>query len=439
LNLREYSPKILVITVWAPPMIGGPKNLYNLFSQFPRDSYVILTSANAIDPLSAATGFWLPGKYVYFDRKEGDRSSAEESSAGERDRVSIKGRMCILIQRIPYIGNVLLDAMSFLLNLPRILRLARKVIREERITRLLGISDGGLALLGTYLVHKISGLSYSLYLFDLYRGNHLTCFTRAVARILEPRLIKNAEVVIVTNEVTGEYLRRRYGDSFRLEIVRNSAFPEDFENLRIPASGRSPRKILFTGNVYWAQEGAVLNMIYAMDLLRDLPVEFDLYCPQSTGLIRNAVIGRPNVRLTSAPQSEMPRVQSEADLLFLPFAWGTDAPDIIATASPGKLTDYLASGRPMLVHAPDFSYVARYTQEHAVGIVVDRNDIDVLAGAVREFLQDPDCGNRYVENALNVFKTRHDARENAKMLWGYLGGDVDGLSSEPGTPASEIR
>ena len=177
MNRREDSPKILVITIWAPPMIGGPKNLYNLFSQFPRDSYVILTSAYAIDPLSAATGTWLPGEYVYFDRKDGDRPPAEESSAGERDRVSVKGRMCILIQRIPLFGHALLDAMSLLLNLPRIIRLARKVIREERMTRLLGISDGGVALLGTYLVHKISGLSYSLYLFDLYRGNRLTCFT----------------------------------------------------------------------------------------------------------------------------------------------------------------------------------------------------------------------------------------------------------------------
>ena len=418
---REDSPKILVITNWAPPMIGGPKNLYNLFSLFPRDSYVILTSANAIDPRSAATGSWLPGKYVYFDREEGDTVPGEESSVVEGDRIPIRRRMSILIQRIPSFGKALLDALYLLLNLPKIMRSARKVIREDGITRLLGISDEGLALLGTYLAHKCSGLPYSLYLFDLYRGNNLTCFTKSVARIFEPRLIRNAEVVIVTNEGTGEYLRRRYGGSFRMEIVHNSAFPEDFEGLRTPSSGEPPCKILFTGNVYWAQEGAVLNMIRAMDLLRDLPVELDLYCPQATDTIRRAGIGRPNVRLTSAPQSEMPRVQSEATLLFLPLAWGTDAPDIIATASPGKFTDYLASGRPMLVHAPDYSYIARYSREHDVGIVVDQDDVSVLAGAVREFFQDPSRGSRYVENALNVFKVHHDARENAKKLWGLVG------------------
>jgi glycosyltransferase involved in cell wall biosynthesis len=411
-------------------MIGGPKNLYNLFSLFPRDSYVILTSASAIDPQSAATGSWLPGKYVYFDRKGGDTIPGDESAAGERDRIPIRRRISVLIQRIPLFGIALLDALYLLLNLPKIMRSARKVIREDGITRLLGISDGGLALLGTYLTHKWSGLPYSLYLFDLYRGNNLTCFTHAVARILEPRLIQNAEVVIVTNETTGEYLRQRYGSSFRLEIVHNSAFPEDFEGLRTPPSGEPPFKILFTGNVYWAQEGAVLNMIRAMDLLRDLPVELDLYCPQVSAPVRSAGIGRPNVRLTSAPQSEMSRVQSEATLLFLPLAWGTDAPDIIATASPGKFTDYLASGKPILVHAPEYSYIARYTKEHDVGIVVDQDDVGVLAGAVREFLQEPACGSRYVENALKVFKTHYDARENAKMLWGFLGGSVETVFRE---------
>lgn len=413
--------KILVISNWAPPMIGGPKNLYNLFSLFPPDSYVMLTSANAIDPRSAATGSWLPGKYVYFDRKEGGAVPGMESPGEERDRVPLRRRLSDWIERVPCLGKALLSALYLVLNLPKIIHTARRVIREDGITRLLGISDQGLALLGTFLVHKMSGIPYSLYLFDLYRGNDLACFNRCIARVLEPRLIRNAEGVIVTNEATGEFLRRRYGGSFRLGIVHNSAFPEDFEGIRTPPSGKPPYRILFTGYVYWAQEGAVLNMIRAMDLLRDLPVEFDLYCPRPTASIRKAVTKRPNVRLTSAPQSEMPRVQCGADLLFLPLAWGTGAPDIIATASPGKFTDYLASGRPMLVHAPDYSYVARYSREHDVGIVVDRNDVGALAGAIREFLQDPSCGNRYVKNALKLFEAHHDARENAKKLMEFIG------------------
>lgn len=412
-------------------MIGGPKFLFNLFSLFPKESYVVLTAGNAIDPTTAVAGSWLPGKYVFFDRKDGGPLPGDASSVGMGSRIPFRTRVSLLIQRIPFLGEGLLDALYLVLNLPNVLRSARKVIREEGITHLLGISDTGLALFGTYLAHRWTGIPYSVYLFDLYRGNRLTLLTRAIANFLEPRLIRGAQTVIVTNDATGEYLLRRYGKTFSLEIVYNSAFPEDFENLRTSPPKDPPYKILFTGNVYWAQERSVMNMIRAMDLLRDLPVELDLYCPSCPESIRSAARARRNVRLTSAPQAEMPRVQCEASLLFLPLAWGTSAHDIIATASPGKLTDYLASGRPMLVHAPEDSFVARYSREHQVGIVVDRDDVEELAAAVRKFFRDPASGTRYIENALHLFETRHDARRNARHLWKIL--------MEPAEERSGIR
>ncbi len=161
-------------------------------------------------------------------------------------------------------------------------------------------------------------------------------------------------------------------------------------------------------------------MIRTMDELRDLPVRLLLFIPKATRKVLSAVEGRPNVTLTSASQSEVARVQCEATLLVLPLSWGTKAPDIIATATPGKFTDYLASGRPLLVHAPDYSCVARDAKEHGTGIVVDRDDVASLARTIREFLGDPSAGRRYVENALRVFESRHDARKNSRMLWEIL-------------------
>jgi len=421
LTRQADVPKILVISNWAPPMVGGPRNLYNLLSQFPQDAYIVLTAAHPIDALSAATDAWLPGRYVFFDKRGEVAVRRGGHAAADRTKPSLRTKLSHAISRIPGLGKPLLDALYLANHLPGVVRSARTILREHQIESVLGISDEGLALLGTYLVHRLSGLPYSLYLFDLYLGNNLTIFTRALARILEPRLVREARSVIVTNGETASYLRKRYGASCRLEIVPNSAFPEDFAALAAAPPAEAPYRIVFTGNVYWAQEGAVLNMIRAMDLLRDLPVELDLYCPQVTEAVRLAVAARANIRMTSAPQSGMPRIQSEASLLFLPLAWGTRAPDIVATASPGKFTDYLASGRPILVHAPEYSYVARYARKHGLAVVVDRDDVRALADAIRRFFEDPACGNRYVAKALQVFRANHDARENAKKLWGIIG------------------
>jgi glycosyltransferase involved in cell wall biosynthesis len=413
-------------------MIGGPKSLYNLLSLFPPESLVVLTSAEAIDPLSAGTGAWLPARYIFFDREEGAGFRGNGAPDGTPSREFVPSRTPDPVRRFRILGRNAVEVLYLLRNVPKIVRTARRAIREHRITMLLGISDDGPALIGTYLAHRYSGLPYALYLFDLYRGNDLSWALRTVARIAEPRLLREAAVVVTTNEATEELLRSRYGDSFRSEVVHNSAFPEDFERSRRTETSRSPYTIVFTGNVYWAQEHAVLNLVQAMDLLRDLPVRLLLYVPSPTAKIRDAAAGRPNVELTRAPQAEVARVQCKATLLFLPLSWGTKAPEIIATATPGKLTDYLASGRPMLVHAPDYACVARITREHGTGIVVDRDDVQALADAIREFLRDPSAADRYVGNALRMFEARHDARKNSRRLWAILGRAAAHLSRAPG-------
>lgn len=413
-------PKILVVTKWAPPMIGGPKNLYNLLSLFPPDSLIVLTSAGAIDPLSAGTGAWLPSRYIFFDREEGSDMRGNDVSGGTPSRELLPSRRPDPVRKFRFLGRNAVEVLYLLRNVPKIVRAARRAIREHGITMLLGISDDGPALIGTRLAHRLTGLPYALYLFDLYRGNDLSCALRAIARVAEPRLLREAAVVVTTNEATDGLLRRRYGGTFRSEVVHNSAFPEEFERSLRTGSARPPYTIVFTGNVYWAQEHAVLNLVRSMDRLRDLPVRLLLYIPSPTEKIRAEAAGRPNVELTSAPQSEVARVQCDATLLFLPLSWGTKAPEIIATATPGKLTDYLASGRPMLVHAPAGSYVARFTREHDTGIVVDRDDVRALADAIREFLRDPSSADRYVGNALRMFQERHDARKNSRKLWEIL-------------------
>ena len=59
--------KVLIISSYAPPAIGGPQNLYNLFRDLPKDSYYVLTSFYNIDNDSAKKGAWLSGEYFFYD------------------------------------------------------------------------------------------------------------------------------------------------------------------------------------------------------------------------------------------------------------------------------------------------------------------------------------------------------------------------------------
>lgn len=418
--------KLLIIASWAPPMVGGPQNVYNLFSQFPKDSYTIITSKAAIDAAqsSGVSGNWLPCHYHYFDAPE-TTARAEQlggAAATAQQPRGVRSIIIAILRRIPLFGRVVLGTANVFSTIRQMTAMIEGVVREEKPSLLLGISDTGPSMIATALASRRTAVPYTYYLFDLYRGNLLPQPYRLTANLIEGRLLRNAAVVIVTNEATERYLQQRYGEHIRTAVVHNSAFADTYPQWRTSYHPNPPYEIVFTGNIYWAQEQAVLSLIAAMRLLHDLPVRLTLYCPKPTERVRAAIDGTPNITLTAAAQSEMPTIQSAATLLFLPLAWNTQAPDIIATATPGKFTDYLAAGRPMLVHAPDYAYVSQYTKQHDLGLVVDRNDVDLLARTIREFLAHPqERGQRYVQNALTVFHRNHDAVKNAAKLRGLLG------------------
>ena len=88
------------------------------------------------------------------------------------------------------------------------------------------------------------------------------------------------------------------------------------------------------------------------------------------------------------PASAVPRVQQEADVLFLALAFDSPYLDIVRTSAPAKMGEYLAAGRPILAHAPSDSFVSRYVRRHGCGVVVAESDPAALAGALNELLTD---------------------------------------------------
>lgn len=414
--------KTLVISSWAPPMIGGPQDLYNLLSQFPTDSYIILTSYSAIKMSGQRRGNWLPGEYVFYDYRgpvEREKFRETQRSSAPPATLTWKQRLENFLQSRPYLKPFFMLFFSAW-KIVAMTSTGVRTVRQNNASIILGISDHGPAMIAAYLVSRFTKRPYCLYLYDIYRGNNLYFTDRLLAAFFEKRLFQNAARVILTNEGTEVFYQRRYGKIFRSAVVHNSVFPKDYREKRTSYRLQPPYKIVFTGHVYWAQEQAVMNLIQAMRYLKGLPVRLNLYVPKPDERLKRLVGRYRNVTLSSAPPSEMPRIQGGASLLVLPLAWNTKSPGIIATATPGKFTGYLASGRPMLVHAPDYAYVAQYVKKHQLGLVVEQNDVSILAKTIRSFLTDPGQGQIFIKNSLAEFYRNHDAKKNAKKLMRLL-------------------
>lgn len=411
------SKKTLVVSTWAPDSTGGPLNLHNMLSQLPADSYCILTRHKTmrLDPSRPK----LQGKCYFCDRQENKAELQRSVSSRAQHRDTPLSANVVHRNAPPFLKVGIRQARQAahdLLTIVQMIRVGLRVAKEEQIEKLVGVSDEGPALVATFLISLIAGVPYALYLFDIYLGNNLSLVEYALAKIFEPLLFKHASVIIVTNEGTEQFYRSRYGDRFHSLVLPNSVFPEQYERYRSTYNPREPFNVVFTGYVYWPQERALMNLIKSLEYMKDLRIILSFYVPNIPESIKLLIANNRNVQVISPVQSEMPVIQCNATILFLPLSWHSKSPQVIATATPGKLTDYMAAGRPILIHAPPYAYVTQYAKQNELAHTVDQEDPAKLARAIRELATDVSYSHRLIANALRTYYRYHDARVTARRF-----------------------
>lgn len=278
--------------------------------------------------------------------------------------------------------------------LPRAKAIA-DVLRREQCDAVVVCTGGAeiLDLPAAYLASRRTGARFYPYLLDCYghmvahvAGEHI--FAR-----IEPILLTRAAAVIVHNEFQRDEVRRNY-DVDAVVIHNPCDLAEYAGPRRTEASGsgaapvRDPR-IVYTGSVGPLHYEAFRNLMTAIGRLDRHDLRLHLYTAQPAARLESEGIRGPVVFHPPQPLAAIPAVQQEADVLFLPLALHSSQPDIVRTAAPGKIGEYLAAGPPILVHAPPESFVASYFRDHQCGIVVDRSDPAELAAALERALTDP--------------------------------------------------
>lgn len=413
--------KILIISSYAPPITkGAPQNLYNLLRDFPENSYCILTSFYNIDNISAKTGTWLKGKYIFYDNISASSSLKTHSEiTKERPSRLILNKLKHLVKRIWLLG-ALGGTFIMFSQIIMIIKTGIQTIKEEKIEIMIGFSDYGPALISTYLLYKITKKPYYIFLFDIYKDNFYPVFPAAsLAKIFESKILKNAEKIIVTNEGTLNYYTQIYGEEIRKKIIiiHNSTFSEPYLNLQKDYNPKPPYTILFTGSIYWPQIGSLKNLIKAVEELKDIDINLKIYCPDPKDYLKKiGITENEKIKISIAPPQKMPEIQTQADILFLPLSWHTKSQKIIDTATPGKLADYLISNRPILIHAPSSTFLVKYAKENNFAAVIDEESIEKLKIIIKKLLTDQKFSEKLIENARKTFFKNHNAQKNSKRF-----------------------
>lgn len=264
----------------------------------------------------------------------------------------------------------------------------KKIAKGENCRLLIACTGDFHDLPAAHLASRWLRVPLIVYVFDDY-AYQWTGLNRAISKRIEGPVLKQAQAIIVTNEYMQKEYRERHG--MNSTVIRNGCF---LPNLTSPSktdkmSKDEEVKIVYTGAVYHAHYDSFRNLIAAIKGIHSENVKLHIYTAQPESVLKeNGISGHMVVCHRHVDNSQIPKILSEADILFLPLAFESPIPEVIRTSAPGKTGEYLSVGRPILVHGPGDSFVGWYFRKNACGFVVNRRDPKILSRAIEEILTD---------------------------------------------------
>lgn len=392
------NKNVLVVSNYAPPQTNGSAiMLGRLLKGLPKNSFSLITNSTSVYKKIGGSGDWLACDYLFVDQtKKVHPQALNELKHTQSEPTQGLGLLWLSVRKA--------------LRIPR---LASLIAQSRSIDTVLVTTDNGPFLAGGYLAAKRLKVPLHVFIFDLYADNTLPLPAKLFARFFEPILFRYATTIFVNNRHTQAYLQQKYAfPDGKFVVCQNPILPD---TTPLPAySSHKKKNITFTGNIYWAQKNNLLDLVSAAKDMKDL--EVCIYAPLSQEEFHSMGLTGKNIVTTKLTQAEATRAQLAATILFLPMTFDEKHRPICTTASPGKLSDYLTTGRPILVYAPKYSQIARYAKEERFAYVVDQQSPQALKEGIETMLNDDTLCANLVEQSQRLVATDYDISAIQKRL-----------------------
>lgn len=299
-------------------------------------------------------------------------------------------------------------------------RQIEKIANKEACDFLVACSGDIYDIPAAYHASRRLNIDLILYIFDDYIYQW-TGYRRSAAKRFENTVMKHVRAVIVPNEHLQKAYRDRYG--IQSTVIHNPCPLPDLEALDKETNifDNQGINIVYTGAVYHAHYDAFRNLIAAIKSLKRTDVKLHIYTAQpESELTRQGISGPMVVYHRHISESAVPLVLRSADILFLPLAFKSPIPEVIRTSSPGKMGEYLSSGKAVLVHAPEGSFVSWYFRNNKCGLVVDKDDPGLLAEGLHKLLAAPEARLQLGKSGRSAAERDFSIEANRKIFFGLI-------------------
>ena len=230
------------------------------------------------------------------------------------------------------------------------------------------------------------------------------------------------------------YMAQQYQKQYKApgEILYPSRAPD------VPCFDTPPSRLLKSNHNPVFAYGGTINFAGYPRLLRQVAeilasVDGKLLIFGPLGRERAKAIGLdlPNIVLRGMTPSEkmIHSFREEADALILPMSFESQNMTNMRISFPSKLTDYTASGVPILIYGPRYCSAVRWARETpGVAAVVDVDDATELSTVIKRLCEDGDLRWRLGAKALEAGKEFFSSEAASKVFYSAL---IRGSQNQP--------
>lgn len=339
--------KILAITPFPPLLSGSSVIAYNLLSQFSPSIFSLVTISSSVQ-----TGLEKPKEFDI--------------------------RYALQIPRIP--SRFVRHWIQW--QLPKAVRLVLKWVEQIRPEVILAIYPDYEYLYIAREVAQITGLPLIVYLHDTIAESLSHTYLADNAQRLQDQIFSEAVRILVMSEGMAELYEHKYRlKTYPLVHSYPDLIPNDLQDIpNVPIYAN----MFWGGNVYNINSRGVKR---ASDAAAALKMSFFLATRTSEKSLSHLGIAGPHIQTGFYPiRSDYLKIVQQQAVLLLALNWEDESSihgEELSTIFPTKTPEFLAAGRPILVHCPEHYFLARFFRERNCGLVVSERSPHRLEEALQ--------------------------------------------------------
>jgi glycosyltransferase involved in cell wall biosynthesis len=284
--------------------------------------------------------------------------------------------------------------------------------------------NGSLGLLMGYKLIQYFDVPFLIYFMDDWvKLNHTRWLTGNVQSICHFILQKAAGWLMISPQLERELAERYKIKPQRSLIVHN---PVDLSNKTFPdftPQSRDNFRVIYAGAIWPMHYDAVAVVAEAIyELRRDgVDIELVFHTPANFWNAYQENWEKWEVTYGSLiPYKELHHYLQKADLLLVASSFSPENSYATRCSVQTKLTDYMASGRPILACGPSYSACNQFVKSWNCGLVCETDIVDEIKEILLKQMQNITELNNFAKNGFEVLQNNFTTQIVSSKLYGFI-------------------